>query len=64
MEIGLALSGNCIANVANAGVIYWADSQSGTSSVPNGPITEILGEFETKKSPYTGAISIKNIIDC
>jgi len=41
--IGFTLSASCIVNVANAGVIYWADWQSGTS-------TEVLGEFTTKTS--------------
>jgi len=45
---GLILSTSCIVNVANAGVIYWADWQSGASTVPtHGAITEVLGEFVT-----------------
>ena len=40
---GLLLSASCIVSVANAGVIHWADWQSGTS-------TEVLGEFVTNTS--------------
>jgi hypothetical protein len=47
---GLVISASCIVNVANAGIIHWADWQSGTSSVTNGPITEVLGEFVTNTS--------------
>lgn len=43
----LILSASCVINVANAGVIYWADWQSGTSTMANGPITKVLGEFVT-----------------
>lgn len=41
--IGITLSAGCMINTANAGVIYWADWQSGTS-------TEVLGEFTTNTS--------------
>ena len=41
--IGFTLSASCMVSVANAGVIYWADWQSGTS-------TEVLGEFTTTTS--------------
>lgn len=40
---GMILSASCIVNVATAGVIYYADWQSGTS-------TEVLGEFVTNTS--------------